>query len=249
MTAAAPRTASPLGRGGLRRFTGPRPPRPEVCELCGTPVAGDGHRHVVETERRALVCACRACATLFDRPGAATGRYRAVPDRYLADPDHRLDEGAWELLRIPVGVAFLFRNSALDRPVALYPSPAGATENELDPDVWQSVLDAGPLAGLLRPDVEALLLRRTDGRTSCHLVPVDICYELVGRMRLLWQGFDGGAEARAALAEFFDRVEHRARPVGPDAATSGTATRRPPATAAPATSDTTAPTRTGAARP
>ncbi|MGW0749698.1 DUF5947 family protein [Streptomyces sp. NPDC002587] len=203
-------------RRGLRRFAGPRPPRPERCELCAVAVPEDGHRHLVETEQRALVCACTACALLFDRPGAATGRYRAVPDRYLADPGHRLDEGAWERLQIPVSVAFFFRNAALDRLVALYPSPAGATESELDPATWESVLGASRLSELLEPDVEALLLRRSEGRTTCHLVPIDICYELVGRMRLLWQGFDGGAEARAALDAFFAQVERRARVVAAD---------------------------------
>lgn len=202
------RTGAPRG---LRRFTGPRPPRPERCELCGVAVAEDGHRHLVETEKRALVCACTACSLLFDRPGAATGRYRAVPNRYLTDPDHPLDDGAWELLQIPVGVAFFFRNAALDRLVALYPSPAGATESELDPQTWQSVLGTNRLAALLEPDVEALLLHRVEGRTTCHLVPIDICYELVGRMRLLWQGFDGGSEARAALQTFFEQVERRAK--------------------------------------
>ncbi|WP_328929319.1 DUF5947 family protein [Streptomyces sp. NBC_00190] len=210
-----PAAATDLRRG-LRRFTGPRPPRPERCELCAVAVPEDGHRHLVETEKRTLVCACTACALLFDRPGAATGRYRTVPDRYLADPGHRLDEGAWERLQIPVSVAFFFRNAALDRLVALYPSPAGATESELDPATWESVLGASRLSELLEPDVEALLLRRSAGRTTCHLVPIDICYELVGRMRLLWQGFDGGAEARAELDAFFERVERRARAVAED---------------------------------
>ncbi|MFJ8015709.1 DUF5947 family protein [Streptomyces sp. NPDC096339] len=195
---------------GLRRFTGPRAPRPETCELCGVAVAEDAHRHLVQTEQRSLLCACTACALLFDRPGTATGRYRAVPNRCLADPEHPLDEGAWEALQIPVGVAFFFRNAALDRLVALYPSPAGATESELDAETWQRVLGAGRLAGLLEPDVEALLLRRSEGRTECYLVPIDMCYELVGRMRLLWQGFDGGAEARAALQAFFEEVRRRA---------------------------------------
>ncbi|MFI1422135.1 DUF5947 family protein [Streptomyces sp. NPDC020731] len=198
-------------RGGLFRFTAPRPPREERCELCAAALPDPGHRHLVDTEKRALACACDPCAQLLDASGASAGRFRTVPGRYLSDPAHGLDEAAWERLRIPVGVAFFFRNSALDRPVALYPSPAGATESELEPESWQSVLDASPLAGLLEPDVEALLLRRHQGRVECHLVPVDICYELVGRMRLRWQGFDGGAQARADLEEFFAHVRERAR--------------------------------------
>ncbi|AZQ38447.1 hypothetical protein EJ357_37465 [Streptomyces cyaneochromogenes] len=197
---------------GLRRFLTERPPQPERCELCAVVVPED-HRHMVDTEKRALVCVCTACAVLMERPGAAAGRFRAVPARYLTDPGHRLDERAWEALRIPVGVAFFFRNAALDRLVALYPSPAGATESELEPDTWTEVLGGSKLAALLEPDVEALLLRRTDGRVECHLVPIDVCYELVGRMRLLWQGFDGGAEARAALDAFFADVLRRARPL------------------------------------
>ncbi|MEU1511040.1 DUF5947 family protein [Streptomyces sp. NPDC005811] len=197
---------------GLRRFLTERPPQPERCELCAAEVPED-HRHLVDTERRSLACACTACAVLMEQPGATAGRFRAVPARCLADPGHRLDERAWEALGIPVGVAFFFRNAALDRLVALYPSPAGATESELDPDTWTAVLGGSRLADLLEPDVEALLLRRTDDRVDCHLVPIDICYELVGRMRLLWQGFDGGREARAALDAFFADVARRARPL------------------------------------
>ncbi len=219
-TAAHP-GVSPLGAArpapgteprGLRRFTAPRRPREERCELCAAPLAGE-HRHLVDTEKRALVCACAPCAQVLDGPGAARGRFRTVPGRYLSDPGHGIDEQAWEQLRIPVGVAFFFRNSALDRLVALYPSPAGATESELDPAAWQAVLAGSPLAGLLEPDVEALLLRRHEGAVECFLVPVDICYELVGRMRLRWQGFDGGAEARADLDAFFAHVRDRARDV------------------------------------
>ncbi|MEV7785761.1 DUF5947 family protein [Streptomyces sp. NPDC088106] len=208
---ASPPGADTRPRRGLFRFTGPRPPREERCELCSAALADPGHRHLVDTENRALVCACGPCAQLLDRPGASGGRFRTVPGRYLDDPGNGLDDGAWDRLSIPVGVAFFFHNSALDRPVALYPSPAGATESELDPETWQFLTEATPLAGLLEPDVEALLLRRHEGRVECRLVPVDICYELVGRMRLRWQGFDGGAEARADLEEFFAHVRARAR--------------------------------------
>ncbi|WP_405860830.1 DUF5947 family protein [Streptomyces sp. NBC_00090] len=199
------------GPTGLRRFTTPRPPREELCELCGAQLAGERHRHLADTDRRTLACACGPCAQLMDRGGGPGGRFRTVPGRFLSDPAHRVDDRVWESLRIPVSVAYLFRNSALDRAVALYPSPAGATESELEEPSWRCVLDATRLASLLEPDVEALLLRRHEGRTECHLVPIDLCYELVGRMRLHWQGFDGGAEARADLDALFAHVRDQAR--------------------------------------
>lgn len=214
MSTTSPATARP--RQGLRRFLTDRPPAPERCGMCGAPVADTDHRHFVDTERRSLICACPACFLLMERPGAGGDRFRPVPTRWLTDPRHRLDDRAWDRLRIPVGVAFFFRNAALDRLVALYPSPAGATESELEPDAWTAVLATSPLARLLEPDVEALLLRRTDDGCRCYLVPIDACYELVGRMRMLWQGFDGGAEARAALEAFFARADDRARPPTPE---------------------------------
>jgi hypothetical protein len=45
------------------------------------------------------------------------------------------------------------------------------------------------------------------------LLPIDACYEFVGRMRMLWRGFDGGNEARNFIAEFFTTMSARARPV------------------------------------
>ncbi|WP_432006164.1 DUF5947 family protein [Streptomyces parvus] len=199
--------------GVLAQFTRRPPPPGERCELCGEPLP-DEHRHLVDTTRRSLKCSCPPCHLLFTRPGAGQGRFRAVPDRYLTDPAFTLDGDGWNRLQIPVGLAFFFRNSALDRFAAFYPSPAGATESELDPATWDTVIGTTRLAGLLEDDVEALLLHAERAEpATCTLVPIDVAYELVGRMRLHWKGFDGGAEARAALAEFFGRVESRARPL------------------------------------
>ena len=102
----------------LARITNARrvqQPTGERCEMCSEAIA-DQHQHVVNVAGRQLMCVCRGCYLLFT-DGHAQLRYRAVPDRYLSFPDFALDRRAWELLQIPVGLAFFFRNSALDRTV------------------------------------------------------------------------------------------------------------------------------------
>lgn len=226
MSASIP-NGSPLAT--LRRITSTRPTLVpgEHCEMCAQPVA-DEHQHVVDLDSRSLMCVCRACYLLFTDQQAAL-RYRAVPDRYLSFPGFSFGRAEWEDLQIPVGLAFLFRNSVQKRIVAFYPSPAGATESELSMADWDRIVAANPRLDVLLPDVEALLIRaRPDGQPdavpdgrgsttySCHLVPIDACYELVGTMRKTWRGFDGGQEARAAMEAFFANVASRSRPA-PDA--------------------------------
>lgn len=199
--------------GSLRRLSQTRPTAvvEERCEMCATPI-GDTHTHVVNLESRALMCTCRPCYLLFTDQDAQL-RYRSVPERYLSFPTLAVDARAWDELQIPVGLAFLFHNSVQGRMVAFYPSPAGATESELSLDAWGRLVEHSPELAVLRPDVEALLVRRSEGPGgSCYLVPIDTCYELVGRLRMLWRGFDGGQEAHEALNEFFERVQARARP-------------------------------------
>jgi hypothetical protein len=58
-----------------------------------------------------------------------------------------------------------------------------------------------------------VLVRRSEGQ--CHLVPIDACYELAGRLRVLWRGLDGGPEAHAAIDGFFTRVRALSRPAPP----------------------------------
>ena len=113
------------------------------------------------------MCTCRGCYLLFTAEDAEL-RYRAVPDRYLSFPSFRLDARLFDELEIPVGLAFLFRNSVLGRVVAFYPGPAGATESELPLDAWTRIVEHNPELDVLRPDVEALLIRGFDrgGSTS-----------------------------------------------------------------------------------
>ncbi|AFM16895.1 hypothetical protein Mycch_2112 [Mycolicibacterium chubuense NBB4] len=187
----------------------------ELCEMCAEPIA-DEHQHVVNVEDRQLMCVCRGCYLLFTDT-AAELRYRAVPDRYLAFPDFAMDRRQWEALQIPVGLAFFFSNSSLGRTVAFYPGPAGATESELDLRAWDEVRTVDPRVDSPAADTEALLVRvpeDRDGAPQAYLLPIDACYEFVGRLRMLWRGFDGGQEVRDYLEEFFGLLDARARAVG-----------------------------------
>src|SRR5262249_35350582 len=134
---------------------GPPPGAAEKCEMCGTPV-GKRHGHVVDVEHRSLMCTCRPCYLLFtgDSP---TGRFRAVPDRYLHDPARPVTAAQWASLGIPVGAAFVLRG---ERGVAAcYPSPAGATECLLDLGAWAELAATHPLLSAAVPEVEAILIR------------------------------------------------------------------------------------------
>jgi hypothetical protein len=197
-----------------------RAPQPagERCEMCAEPIA-DEHQHVVNVAGRQLMCTCRGCYLLFSDPHAEL-KYRAVPDRYLRFPDFVLDRRGWESLQIPVGLAFFFHNSALGKTVAFYPGPAGATESELDMDAWNTISGASAQLDLVAHDVEALLVRVRDDETAaaaaeCYLVPIDACYEFVGRLRMLWRGFDGGQEVRDFVDEFFDQITARSKVAAP----------------------------------
>ena len=181
----------------------------ERCEMCRE-VLGERHGHVVDMEKRSLACTCRACYLLFTHEGAAGGRYRAVPERIYHDPSRPLSDLDWNDLQIPVAMAFFFYNSAIGRVVAGYPSPAGPTECELDLEAWDRIAAEHPLLTEMAPDVEAILVNRTDLGNEVFLIPIDMCYSLVGELRMYWTGFDGGAEVRTAMARFMTGLRHRA---------------------------------------
>jgi hypothetical protein len=194
----------------------------EVCELCGAAIE-DEHGHLVNVANRSLLCACRPCYLLFTHAGAGGARFRAVPQRYLEVPELASATGAWESLNVPIGLAFFFTNSATGRTAAFYPSPAGATESELPLDAWQYVVSEVPALSTLEPDVEALIVRRRGASpmqggeevsttsTEAFVVPIDACYELVGRIRRAWRGFQGGDDVWREIDEFFNRADERAR--------------------------------------
>jgi hypothetical protein len=196
----------------LRRFLAPRPqPRTEAgCEFCNTAIVEE-HSHVVNVETRKLMCACRSCYLLFTFEGSARSKFKAVPQRYISLSGPVLTDAHWEQLQIPVGVAFFFSNSRLGHMTAFYPGPTGATESLLPLETWEAIVQANPLLESLVADVEALLIYNLKPRSTfeCYIVPIDACYELVGRIRRHWRGFDGGTEAHEAIETFFAYVRVR----------------------------------------
>ena len=185
--------------------------------MCAEPIA-DEHGHLVDLESRSLHVRLPAAATCCSPPeGAGGGRYRAVPDRYLAFADfaavagavgRAADPGQRRVLLPQLDARAGSRRSTRARP--------GATESLLPLDTWDELVDGQPRRWRrCAPDVEALLVRadRDAAAAECFLVPIDACYELVGQLRRLWRGFDGGTRgARRAR-----RVLRRVRPGEGDA--------------------------------
>lgn len=209
--------ASSKLRSLARRSAREREAALEHCELCGSPIPTD-HRHLLSMESRELVCTCRPCSLLFDKSGAAMGRYKLVPDRRLAIGDFRLDDLAWEDLRLPVDIAFFVRSTAAERVQAFYPGPMGATESMLRLEAWQALEAANPVLSTLEDDVEALLVNRARPTAPRRhwLVPMDECFGLVGLIRTHWRGLTGGKVVWQELGRFFDGLDGRSRPAGRD---------------------------------
>jgi hypothetical protein len=201
-----------LARAAPSAPAAPQAEPEERCELCGEPLEAR-HRHLLDLETRALMCACRACKILFDGEAAGGGHYRLVPERSLALEDFELDDAVWADLRVPVEMAFFFHDSRADRVVAYYPSPAGATESLLELDAWEEIERANPVLEEMAPDVEALLVNRSGDRRDYYVVPIEDCYRLVGLIRTQWRGLSGGSEVWEEIDAFFAQLARDAKPV------------------------------------
>ncbi len=192
----------------LRRFVREREPA-ERCELCSAGIAPHPHHeHLLEPDKRQLLCSCTPCALLF--PNEAQKRFRRVPRRLWYLTDFAMSNAAWDSLAVPVNMAFLL-TSAQGELHAYYPSPAGATESLLTLEGWTELGSANPVLSSLLPDVEALLINRVGDRRDHFIAPIDRCYELVGLLRVHWRGLSGGTEVWEQLGRFFDGLRSSAR--------------------------------------
>ena len=196
----------------LRRFIRRAPAAAERCELCSTALAA-GHQHLLEPDRRKLVCACESCAILFTNEGQT--KYKRVPRRIRVLNEFRLTDAEWDGLMMPINMAFFFLSSPQGRVVALYPSPAGATESLLEFDTWDAIVSENPILLQMEPDVEALLVNRIGhargfSQPEYFIVPIDECFRLTGLIRSRWQGLSGGTEVWREIGQFFTGLREHA---------------------------------------
>src|SRR6202034_2230034 len=201
--------------GALRQFARRERRIVERCEWCSLELRTD-HPHLIELAQRKLLCACEACAILFSGQGV---KFKRVPRRVRSLPRFNLSDAEWNGLMVPINMAFFFRSSLEDRVIALYPSPAGATESLLALESWNDIVGRNPILNEMESDVEGLLVNRLGysrgySAAEYYLLPIDECYKLVGLIRMHWKGLSGGTEVWKELGEFFSSAKARSVDVG-----------------------------------
>jgi hypothetical protein len=191
----------------LRRFSRPAPIE-ERCELCNV-VLASSHRHLLETSDARIVCACDPCALRFQ--DVADGRFKFIPREARFLSQFYLTDAEWESLALPINLAFFFFSTPQEKVKAMYPSPAGATESLLPLPAWETIVANNLTLSQMNPDVEALLVNRVGTKREYYLVPIDVCFELVGLIRVHWRGLSGGDLAWEEIEKFFARLKGMAR--------------------------------------
>lgn len=173
----------------------------EPCDLCGGELPSE-HRHMLELEQRSILCVCESCWALR----AGEPQLAPVGHRTLWLENFELPDETWASFGIPIGLAFFLHSSVTSCVVALYPSPAGATESELRFADWQDLVARNPVLAQLEPDAEALVVDRMSERHGHAIVPIDRAYALVGLVKASWEGISGGAAVERAVARYFDEL-------------------------------------------
>ena len=192
----------------FRRFNRMRPAQ-NHCELCDIGLQED-HRHLLEISNGRIVCACETCALRFQT--VDKGRFKLIPRSIRSLPKLDFNDGVWESLALPINLAFFFRSSAEDKIKAIYPSPAGATESLLPLSAWDTLVAQNVVLARMEPDVEALLVDRVGVKREHYLAPIDVCFELVGLIRMHWRGLAGGEVVWSEIDQFFTRLQAASRP-------------------------------------
>ena len=178
----------------------------ERCELCSAELS-PAHSHLLEPTKRQILCSCEGCAILFC--GQSGAHYLRIPRRICLLSDLQMTDMQWEALMIPINLAFFYQDSASAKMVAMYPSPAGATESLLSLESWEEIRAQNRMLQTMEPDVEAFLVNRVGAESEYFLVPIDECFRLVGLIRMHWKGLSGGTEVWKQIQQFFSQLRSR----------------------------------------
>jgi Family of unknown function (DUF5947) len=127
----------------------------ERCDLCGVEIPSE-HEHLLHLGDRRILCACATCWA--QRSGDP--ELRPTGNRVVWLEEFELPDELWARLEVPIGLAFFMRSSSIGGMVAMYPSPAGATESELTLDAWEDLRALNPELDSLESDAEALVVNR-----------------------------------------------------------------------------------------
>jgi hypothetical protein len=182
----------PAGAAGAAAAT-------DRCGLCQSGIPED-HRHLLHLGERRIVCVCGTCWAL--RSGDA--EYRPAGSRIVWLPDLDLPDHTWARFAIPIGLAFFMLSGSAGGVVALYPSPAGATESELPMEAWRELCAANPVLDTLEPDAEGLIVNRLGAPAQHVIAPIDRCYALVGLVKMRWEGISGGPGLTDAVRGYLE---------------------------------------------
>jgi hypothetical protein len=206
-------SGSPPAVRRLRQLAQARAPTPvaapptgdDRCDLCGVAIDSE-HRHLLHLVDRRILCSCEPCFAM--RAGDA--ELRPSGTRVAQLDDLALDDDLWAKFQIPIGLAFFMDSTTAGCVVALYPSPAGATESELHFASWSRMGELNPVLEGLEPDIEGLIVNRMSDPPAYAIAPIDRCYALTGTIKAHWEGLSGGAKVQEAVTAFFDGLHAEA---------------------------------------
>ncbi|HEY2771821.1 MAG TPA: DUF5947 family protein [Solirubrobacteraceae bacterium] len=205
--ARAPRGPARVPAAGTPSDERPSTGELELCDLCGTTIPPD-HRHLLHLVERRIVCTCEACWGM--RGGE--GDFRPTGQRTLWLDGLDVPDDLWASFQIPIGLAFFMRSTVTECVIAMYPSPAGATESELHFESWNRMVALNSAVGRMEADIEGLIVNRLTDPPQYVIAPIDRCYELTGTIKAHWEGISGGRGVETAVAAFFDRLRGEAVP-------------------------------------
>jgi hypothetical protein len=176
----------------------------EQCDLCGIEIPSE-HEHLLHLGDRRILCVCATCWA--QRSGDP--ELRPTGNRVVWLDEFEMPDELWARLEVPIGLAFFMRSSSVGAMVAMYPSPAGATESELELSAWDELRALNPQLETLEPDAEALVVNRMSEPHAHVIAPIDECYGLVGAIKMSWEGISGGDAIERAVPTFFQRLRSR----------------------------------------